>query len=209
MPRKGHTDINEALHSSTSILQQASTRLHPNPARTCSSPTHPMYQVNATLVNHGERPAAPVVPPPAALQLHHHLLFLNGFPPPAPFEEPAPLYLAFPQFHGTYLCLIICFTCRFIVKNYQARRGEGGTAGVEHLVFGTFHHTIGSHYRRSAGRAWGGSSHRQRMRRGGARALELSENTHGFPPAGTPAHETHGTQQKRTIVLTLRGRVHD
>ena len=90
-----------------------------NRAQTFLHPTfHPCSQVDG---NTRQRPrAAPFTPRPVALVPHHHLL---NFPPPTPFEEPEPLYLAFPQFHGTYLCLIICFTCRFIVKNCQ---GEGG-----------------------------------------------------------------------------------
>lgn len=48
-------------------------------------------------------------------------MFYNAFPfvlsagLTAPFVPP--LYFAFPQFHGTYLCLIMCFTCRFNVND--------------------------------------------------------------------------------------------
>lgn len=65
------------------------------------------------------------------LLLQYHLLFLYDFPPPTPFAEPEPLYFVLPQFHGTYLCFIMCLICRFIVKTFATRRrrsrvGEGG-----------------------------------------------------------------------------------
>ena len=42
---------------------------------------------------------------------HYYLLFFVA----APVALPAPGYLTLPKLHGTYLCLIMCLICRFIV----------------------------------------------------------------------------------------------